>query len=64
MTKPELHTLLALRDQLRREIELAEEKKIPTHQSQRKLVAVQKEIARMKKQETKGNLFDTQLDLF
>jgi hypothetical protein len=56
--------MLALRDQLRREIELAEEKKIPTHQAKRKLAAVQKEIARMKKQEIKGNLFDTQLDLF
>jgi hypothetical protein len=56
--------MLALREQLRREIELAEEKKIPTLQAQRKLVAVQKEIARIKKHQTKGNLFDTQLDLF
>jgi hypothetical protein len=64
MAPHELQTLLDLRGQLRREIELAEGKKLFTLPAKRKLAAVQKEISRMNRNETKGNLFDAQLDLF
>ena len=64
LKKPPLEELLALRGQLRREIELAKEKGISTQPAKRKLAAVNKEIVRIKSGEVKGGLFDTQLDMF
>jgi len=60
----ELKELIELQGHLRREIELAEEKKIATQPAKRRLAAANKEIAKIKSGETKGDLFDTQLDLF
>ena len=64
MTNPELQELLALRAQLRLEHDLAKEKGMTALPTKRKLAAVNKEIANIKSRETKGNLFDTQMDLF
>jgi hypothetical protein len=63
-TRHEPKKLLALREQLRRKTELAKEKGIPTMPGKRKLAAVNKERAKIKDGDTKGGLFDTQLDLF
>lgn len=63
-SKVDLKELLTRREQLRREIEIANERGTPTLLARRKLAAVNKEIAKIKNRETKGNLFDTQLDLF
>jgi hypothetical protein len=62
--KVDLKELLTRREQLRREIEIANEKGIPTLLARRKLAAVNKDIAQIKRRETKGNLFDIQLNLF
>jgi hypothetical protein len=63
-TNAELEKLLMLQGQLRREIELAKQKGIPRLLARRKLAAVSREIAVIKSRETKGDLFDTQLNLF
>ena len=64
LPKFELQELLALQGQLGREIELANEKKVPPLQAKRKLAAVNREIAKIKSGDTKGDLFDPQLMLF
>lgn len=60
----ELKDLVELQGQLRRDIELAEKKGIPALSAKRKLVAVNKELAKLKQRKRTANLFDTQLDLF
>ena len=62
--KPKLEELLRLKGQLRREIALANERRVPTLSAKRKLAVVNKEIAKTKSGKTRGDLFDTQLDLF
>jgi len=60
----EMKELIELQGQLRRDIELAKEKGMPTQPAKRKLVAVNKDLAKSKRRDAKANLFDAQLDLF
>ena len=64
LPKPKLEELPGLRGQLRREIALANERRVPMLSAKRKLAVVNKEIAKTKSGKTRGDLFDTQLDLF
>jgi len=52
--KSQPRELLTLQAQLRREIELADEKGIPTQPAKRKSAAVNREIAKIKRGETNG----------
>jgi hypothetical protein len=62
--KPNREEFQRLQGQLRREIELAQQKGMPSHEAQQLLARVNKDIAKLKQKEPKGNLFDTQMELF
>jgi hypothetical protein len=62
--RPGKAELQQLQGQLRREIELAHEKGMPTHEAQRLLSKVNQDLVRLKEKETKGTLFEIQMELF
>jgi hypothetical protein len=62
--KPNIEELQRLQGQLRREIELAQQKGIPSHEALRLLGGVNKDIEKLRQKELKGNLFDMQMELF
>ena len=62
--KPNIEELQRLQGQLRREIELVQQKRMPSHEAQQLLTRINKDIAKLRQKELKGNLFDTQMELF
>jgi hypothetical protein len=62
--KPGKAELQQIQGQLRREIELAHGKGIPTREAQGLLAKVNQDLERLREKESKGNLFDVQMELF